>query len=60
MNIVETIKIVNQMQAAKVFEDYALGGATAIIFYTEPIATQDVDIFISVKDNDDLMILAPI
>jgi len=60
MNIVETIKIVNQMRTAKVFENYALGGATAIIFYTEPIATQDVDIFISVKNAADLMILAPV
>lgn len=49
------------MQAAKVFENYALGGASAVIFYTEPIATQDVDIFISIKNKaDDLMILAPI
>jgi hypothetical protein len=60
MNIVETIKIVNEMQSEGVFENYALGGATAVIFYTEPIATQDVDIFISLKNTDDLMILAPI
>ena len=49
------------MQAEKVFENYALGGASAVIFYTEPIATQDVDIFISIKNKaDNLMILAPI
>ncbi len=60
MNIVETIKIVNQMLSEKVFENYALGGASALIFYTEPIATQDVDIFISIKNANDLTILAPI
>lgn len=60
MNIVETIKVINKMQSEKVFESYALGGATAVIFYTEPIATQDVDIFVSIKNADNLMILAPI
>jgi len=60
MNIVETIKVVNQMLAEKVFENYALGGATAVIFYTEPIATQDVDIFISIENTSDLIILAPV
>ncbi len=60
MNIVETIKIVNEMRAEKVFENYALGGASAVIFYTEPIATEDVDIFISIKNANDLTILTPI
>ncbi len=60
MDIVETIKIINEMQTAEVFENYALGGASAVIFYTEPIATQDVDIFILIKNTSDLMILAPI
>lgn len=48
------------MLSEKVFENYALGGASAVIFYTEPIATQDVDIFISIKNSNDLMILTPI
>ncbi len=60
MNIVETIKVVNEMQVAKVFENYALGGATAVIFYTEPVATQDVDIFVSIENTSDLTSLAPI
>ncbi len=60
MNIVETIKIVNEMKSARTFENYALGGATAVIFYTEPIATQDIDVFISIKNESALTSLAPI
>ncbi len=32
-----------------VIENYALGGATAVIFYTEPIATEDLDIFVHIR-----------
>ncbi len=49
------------MLEEKVFENYALGGALAVTFYTEPIATQHVDIFCQVKSSaNGLMILAPI
>lgn len=61
MNIVAATKIINQMLAAKVIENYALGGALAVTFYTEPIATQDVDIFFQIKEaENDLLILSPI
>ncbi len=61
MSIVSAIKIINKMLEEKVFENYALGDALAVIFYTEPIVTQDVDIFFQVKEaENDLMILAPI
>ena len=48
-DITKTISVVNQMTADGVIENYALGGATAVIFYTEPIATEDVDIFVHLK-----------
>lgn len=61
MNIVAAIKIINEMLKDNVIENYALGGALAVTFYTEPIATQDVDIFCQVKSPENsLMILAPI
>ena len=61
MNIVAATKIINEMLAAKVFENYALGGALAVTFYTEPIATQDVDIFFQIKEAEsNLLILSPI
>lgn len=48
-SIEKTIAVINQMTADGVIEDYALGGATAVIFYTEPIATEDIDIFVHIR-----------
>jgi hypothetical protein len=41
----KTFSVVNQMVLEGVIESYALGGAMAAVFYIEPIATFDVDIF---------------
>jgi hypothetical protein len=46
MNIAETIKVINQMQADGVIGSYAVGGAVGATFYLEPVATFDVDIFV--------------
>lgn len=60
-DIAKTISVVNQLAADGVIEDYALGGATAVIFYTEPIATEDVDIFVHLKaGGNPLMEFQPI
>lgn len=49
------------MMADGVIENYALGEAVAAIFYTEPFSTQDVDVFVQVKNTEnDLTILLPI
>ena len=48
-NIEKTIAVINQMTESGVIENYALGRATAVIFYTEPIATEDIDIFVRVN-----------
>jgi hypothetical protein len=61
MDIERTLAVINQMLADGVIENYALGGAVAAIFYTEPIDTQDVDIFVQVKSTgSDFTILLPI
>lgn len=41
----KTIKIINELIEDGVIKHYAIGGAIASIFYTEPIATYDLDIF---------------
>lgn len=51
-SIEKTIAVINQMTADGVIEDYALGGATAVIFYTEPIATEDLDIFVHIRPGE--------
>lgn len=60
-DIAKTISVVNQMMADGIIENYALGGATAVIFYTEPIATEDVDIFVHLNpDGNPLIEFQPI
>ena len=53
-DITKTISVINQMMTDGIIENYALGGATAVIFYTEPIATEDVDIFVHIKPGGSL------
>ncbi len=43
-----TLQVINQLQAAGIIGKYAIGGAVGATFYLEPIATLDLDIFISV------------
>jgi len=42
----KSIQVINQMQADKVIEKYAIGGAIGVIFYIEPVLTYDLDIFV--------------
>lgn len=48
-NIEKTIAVINELAEKGIIENYALGGATAVIFYTEPIATEDLDIFVHIR-----------
>jgi hypothetical protein len=41
----KTLKVINRMEAEGVIRRYAIGGAVAAIFYTEPFTTYDLDIF---------------
>jgi hypothetical protein len=45
--VVETLKIINQMQADGIIGKYAIGGAIGASFYLEPTSSLDIDIFIS-------------
>jgi hypothetical protein len=54
-NIEKTIAVINQMTDDGVIENYALGGATAVIFYTEPIATEDIDVFVQVRAGQSVL-----
>lgn len=58
----ETLKVINEMQAAGVIGRYAIGGAVGSIFYLEPFGTQDVDIFVALPHSPDgaLLTLGPI
>ena len=59
MNIKHTIAAINQLQADGVIERYAIGGAVGATFYLEPVATLDVDIFISFRPDSWKLIASP-
>lgn len=59
MQIQEVIKTINRMQADGVIEHYAIGGAVGATFYLEPVATLDVDIFITFKPAPGNLIVSP-
>lgn len=42
----KTLQVINDIKQEGIIAKYALGGATALLFYTEPALTFDVDIFI--------------
>src|SRR6266567_8802834 len=43
--LADVLRAANDLVAAKLIEDWALGGALAAIYYVEPFATYDADIF---------------
>jgi hypothetical protein len=57
-----TLETINQMQADGVIGKYAIGGAVGATFYLEPVATFDVDVFVSLPaaPRSSLVSLTPI
>jgi len=57
-----TLEVINQMQADGVISKYAIGGAVGATFYLEPLATLDIDVFVSLKNPpaSPLLMLTPI
>jgi len=50
-----------EMQSMGLISSYALGGATALVYYFEPVQTQDIDLFIVLTDKKDSLVnLSPI
>lgn len=57
----KALQIINRMQNEGLFSKYAIGGGIASLFYIEPIATFDLDIFILLlEEAGSLVSLTPI
>lgn len=57
----ETLKVLSQLEHDGVISQYAIGGAVAAIFYMEPFATEDLDIFVLLPAQQGaLLSLSPI
>ncbi|HEX2787136.1 MAG TPA: hypothetical protein VHP32_04460 [Ignavibacteria bacterium] len=50
--MIKTIKNIEELISKNIIKKYAVGGAFASIFYIEPIATFDLDIFVIIKTED--------
>ena len=42
----KTLQVINQLEKEKIIDGYAMGEATALLFYTEPALTFDIDVFV--------------
>ena len=47
----KTITVLNTLKKRGLIEEYAIGGGIATIFYTEPLLTYDLDVFVMVKQK---------
>jgi hypothetical protein len=59
VNIRDTIAAVNQMRPDGVIERYAIGRVVGETFYLEPVATLDVDIFVTFRPEVGSMLANP-
>lgn len=59
----ETLEVINELKDKELIKDYAIGGAIAVLKWTEPFFTRDLDIFVipikEVKEKE-LMLFFPI
>ncbi len=58
----KTLEILNKLKEKGLVDDYAIGGGIATIFYTEPVFTYDLDVFVLIKPeiSGKIISLAPI
>jgi hypothetical protein len=58
----DVFRVLNEMRDTGVIAEYAIGGATAVLFYVEPTRTYDVDVFMTYPSlpQTSLASLAPV
>lgn len=58
----KTLEVLNTLKDKALIDDYAIGGGVATIFYTEPVFTYDLDVFVIIKPESEgnIISLAPI
>lgn len=54
------LRILNEMEVEGLFRRYAIGGAMALAYHSEPDFTQDLDIFILVSTDELIISLSPL
>jgi hypothetical protein len=59
-NFSKIIEILDELKKENLVIDYCLGGATALLYYSTPHFTEDIDIFINIKQKGLLFSLSDI
>jgi hypothetical protein len=60
-SLASVFRVLNEMKADAVIEDYAIGGAMAVLFYAEPTRTYDLDVFVRLPGPESpLVVLTPV
>jgi hypothetical protein len=52
----DALQVLNSMKDAGVIEDYAVAGAMAILFWTEPIPTFDLDVLVFLPPSEEAIV----
>lgn len=56
MNLRPVIEAFDQLKSEGIITDFAIGGAMASVFYTEPFLTYDVDVFVALPSPPKLLV----
>jgi len=57
----KALQIINKLKSEGLIEDYAIGDGVGTMYYTEPITTYDLDIFITIKEKGQgIILLTPV
>ena len=61
MSFRQALQAVHSLKDDGAITDYAIGGATALVFWSEPVATYDLDVFVILSSTGGQLIsLAPV
>jgi hypothetical protein len=59
-NFATALAAIERLKKERVVDDYAVGGAMALVFWSEPIPTFDLDVFVLLPSDSPLVSLSPI
>jgi hypothetical protein len=59
-NLAEALAAIHRLKSEGVVKDYAIGGAMALVFWSEPRPTFDLDVFVRFPSKSVLVSLEPI
>jgi hypothetical protein len=59
MSIRDVIVVIAQMESDGIIDRYAIGGAVGATFYLEPMATLDVDVFVTFRTVPGQLLVSP-